>query len=426
MSDQKVFLSYRRALSPWLARSVFQSLRSEDYDVFMDVEGLGSGQFPPAILHQIEARTHFVIVLVPGSLERTVNDGDWLRREIEHALQMRRNVVPLMADGFTFEAEEKRLGGKRRLPRKIKELSDQNGLNVHTDYFEEGMKKLRDRFLTKQVSVALTPTPVEDKNIVERMTTNASLASASPLDRILKWSAQIPLEPPTLTQSTKAGIYWEWTVVPLARGYVLQKSIDGSFDKPLEIFDGDATRFPPAGDSDARVQDALPNPLRTMMLKTEREFDISQGVVSMKFGRELYATTPGYFRVKAKGGFAFRDSPWSEAVKAKRRPSSLLDPVKKIPLEAPVLQRMGFRLKWTKVLGASGYVLEESDTRQFENPKQLYDGEEMGYLHTPALLSKVAPNPNRPIVPFRYFRVKAKGSEIFDDSPWSNVLEITS
>ncbi|HEY7190605.1 MAG TPA: toll/interleukin-1 receptor domain-containing protein [Vicinamibacterales bacterium] len=393
MSDQrKVFLSYRRALSPWLARSVFQSLRSEDYDVFMDVEGLGSGQFPPAILHQIDARTHFVIVLVPGSLERTINDGDWLRREIEHALHVRRNVVPLMADGFTFEAEAKRLGSKQ-LPKKIKELSDHNGLNVHTDYFDEGMKKLRDRFLTKQVSVALTPTPVEDKNIVERMTTNASLANASPLDRILKWNAQIPLGRPTLTQSKADGVYWEWTEVPLASGYVLQKSVDQSFTEPLPIYDGDATRFPPP-------------------------FDISRDAVVGLFGN-LFATGPGYFRVKAKGGFAFSDSPWSEVVKGQWRKPAAISVLTKIPLIAPILRLEVLRLKWTKVPGATGYVLQESNTRLFETPTQRYDGAETIY----ALASKEDPFAAY-IIRSKYFRVKAKGSDLFDDSPWSDIVEL--
>ena len=52
----------------------------------MDVGSLGSGAFEPVILREIEARTHFLVLLEPGSLDRIGEPGDWLRREIAHAL----------------------------------------------------------------------------------------------------------------------------------------------------------------------------------------------------------------------------------------------------------------------------------------------------------------------------------------------------
>ena len=39
------------------------------------------------------------MLLEPGSLDRVGEPGDWLRREIVHALAHRRNVVPLLAGG---------------------------------------------------------------------------------------------------------------------------------------------------------------------------------------------------------------------------------------------------------------------------------------------------------------------------------------
>ena len=74
------------------------------FDTFMDVENLDSGEFPRAILSQIEAREHFIVLLQPGSLDHIGEDGDWLRREIAHALAHGRNVVPVTATGSNSAA----------------------------------------------------------------------------------------------------------------------------------------------------------------------------------------------------------------------------------------------------------------------------------------------------------------------------------
>jgi hypothetical protein len=68
-------------------------LRANGYDVFMDVESIDSGTFDTMILNQIAARAHFVLILTPGSIERCVENGDWLRREIETAMDLGRNAM---------------------------------------------------------------------------------------------------------------------------------------------------------------------------------------------------------------------------------------------------------------------------------------------------------------------------------------------
>ena len=55
---------------------------------------------------QIEARAHFLIILTPGTVERCAEPGDWLRREIEYAIDKQRNIVPLLLNGFTFKDTE--------------------------------------------------------------------------------------------------------------------------------------------------------------------------------------------------------------------------------------------------------------------------------------------------------------------------------
>ena len=98
-----VFISYRRSVSWAFARLVFNDLRMHGFDVFMDVESINAGEFETVILNQIAARAHFVVVLAPGSAERLTNPGDWLRREIEFGMDLGRNIIPLLVNGFRFE-----------------------------------------------------------------------------------------------------------------------------------------------------------------------------------------------------------------------------------------------------------------------------------------------------------------------------------
>src|SRR5262245_36369378 len=100
--EKTVFVSYRRTNAPW-ALAVFQDLTLHGYDVFIDYEGIGSGNFEIVILENIRARAHFLVILTPTALERSRDPKDWMRREIEVALDSKRNIVPLMFEGFKFD-----------------------------------------------------------------------------------------------------------------------------------------------------------------------------------------------------------------------------------------------------------------------------------------------------------------------------------
>src|SRR4051794_37544316 len=99
--EKTVFISYRRTNTSW-ALAIFQNLTHNGYDVFLDFNGIASGDFERVILSNINARSHFLVLLTPSALERCNDPRDWLRREIENALETRRNIVPLMLEGFDF------------------------------------------------------------------------------------------------------------------------------------------------------------------------------------------------------------------------------------------------------------------------------------------------------------------------------------
>jgi len=99
--EKTVFISYRRTDEPW-ALAIFQDLTQHGYDVFVDYDGIASGHFETVIFENIRARAHFLVLLTPTALEPRSDPVDWMRREIEAALDNRRNIVPLLLEGSNF------------------------------------------------------------------------------------------------------------------------------------------------------------------------------------------------------------------------------------------------------------------------------------------------------------------------------------
>lgn len=148
--EKSVFISYRRTHNMH-ARAIYLALKARGYDVFLDFETIDAGSFEQIILSQIDARAHFVLVLTASALERCADPQDWLRREIERAMKMQRNVVPLLFDGFDFRQADKYLTGH------LARLPEYNGIEVPTAYFEEAMDRLHSRFLSKPLETILHP-----------------------------------------------------------------------------------------------------------------------------------------------------------------------------------------------------------------------------------------------------------------------------
>ncbi|MGO9402752.1 MAG: tetratricopeptide repeat protein [Terriglobales bacterium] len=150
--EKTVFISYRRTNVPW-ALAIFQNLTQHGYDVFFDYSGIASGDFESVILENIHARAHFLVLLTPSALERCGDPADWLRREIEAALDGQRNIVPLMLEGFDFGTPTiaSQLTGKLAL------LNHYNALSIPPEYFVEAMGRLRDRYLNVPLDAVLYP-----------------------------------------------------------------------------------------------------------------------------------------------------------------------------------------------------------------------------------------------------------------------------
>ncbi len=148
--EKTVFLSYRRTNAPW-ALAIFHNLTQYGYDVFFDFNGVASGDFERVIIGNIKARAHFIVLLTPSALERCGEPGDWLRREIETALDTQRNIVPLMLEGFDFSAP----GVASGLTGTLASLKSYNALRIPVEYFDEAMQRLRDKYLNVALDAVL-------------------------------------------------------------------------------------------------------------------------------------------------------------------------------------------------------------------------------------------------------------------------------
>lgn len=159
--EKTVFISYRRKDISW-ALAVYQYLTSQKYDVFFDFSSLSSGDFEQVIVSNIRARAHFILILTPTALDRCNQLGDWLRREIEIAIDEKRNIIPLFFDGFNFGSPTV----AKMLTGKLANINRYNGLEVPPGYFMEAMERLRSRYINVPLNAVLHPITTEVRKVV--------------------------------------------------------------------------------------------------------------------------------------------------------------------------------------------------------------------------------------------------------------------
>ncbi|VDK37673.1 unnamed protein product [Taenia asiatica] len=97
------FISYRRSNGTHLASLVKTLLQLRNYRVFLDIERLKGGRFEHKLMDSIKRSDNFILVLTEGALDRCSTDGsiDWVRREINCALENNCHIIPL-SDRFDW------------------------------------------------------------------------------------------------------------------------------------------------------------------------------------------------------------------------------------------------------------------------------------------------------------------------------------
>ena len=93
-----IFISYRREGGADFARHMQLKLQNYNYRVFLDYDELKDGRFDQRIMDAIASAPVFMFILSPHSLDRCCNEDDWVRQEIEFALQCGKHIVPVNPD----------------------------------------------------------------------------------------------------------------------------------------------------------------------------------------------------------------------------------------------------------------------------------------------------------------------------------------
>src|SRR5687768_8507339 len=158
--EKTVFISYRRK-DRYEALAVYQYLTSQLYEVFLDYTSIPSGDFEQIIVSNIKARAHFVLILTPTALDRCSEPGDWLRREIETAIEEKRNIIPLFFDDFNFSAP----GVAEKLTGKLGAIKRYNGLDIPAGYFTEAMERLCEKYLNVPLNAVIHPVSTEVRKV---------------------------------------------------------------------------------------------------------------------------------------------------------------------------------------------------------------------------------------------------------------------
>jgi hypothetical protein len=134
-----IFISYRHEGGETMAILLHDRLTAKGYNVFLDVESLNSGKFNSQLLKVIENCKDVISVLSKNSLDRCVNEDDWVLMELSHAFKHGKNIIPFMLRGFEWT---------ENLPEGIAELPLQNGVNAkHNEYFDASVERLITKFL---------------------------------------------------------------------------------------------------------------------------------------------------------------------------------------------------------------------------------------------------------------------------------------
>ena len=140
-----IFISYRRkGAGAGVAGELQSKLENLGYKVFLDVDKIGSGQFPTQIKQAITECKDFLLVLSPGTLDRCVDEEDWVRREIVLAQEMNKNIVGVGLPGFIMPDED-------ALPAPLKSLATRQVFLWTHEYRAASFEKIAENLVSTKL-----------------------------------------------------------------------------------------------------------------------------------------------------------------------------------------------------------------------------------------------------------------------------------
>ena len=140
-----IFISYRRkGAGAGVAGELQSKFENLGYKVFLDVDKIGSGQFPEQIKQAISECKDFLLVLSPGTLDRCVDEEDWVRREIILAQEQNKNIVGVGLPGFIMPEED-------ALPEPLKSLATRQVFMWTHEYRAASFEKIAENLISTKL-----------------------------------------------------------------------------------------------------------------------------------------------------------------------------------------------------------------------------------------------------------------------------------
>lgn len=137
------FISYRRQDSSIEVKNLYDALQLRGYSTFCDIYSLGSGEFNKDLITAIDNCTNFILVLGKHSLDRCVEDNDWLTNEIREAIQKKKNIICVFTGDINYPDS---------LPKDIEEIRYRNGIKFDIFYFDNFIDRLISQFFVSNIS----------------------------------------------------------------------------------------------------------------------------------------------------------------------------------------------------------------------------------------------------------------------------------
>ena len=149
-----IFISYRRSDTEQNARTINAEFKSRHYRCFLDYDELKDGQFDARIKEAIKDAPLFIALLSPDYFSRCNDENDWVRQEIECALDNDKKIIPININNAfkTFPAD---------LPQRIK---DGIGCHQFSEVYMRGTLQdnieaiIRDRIKVEVSEINTNPT----------------------------------------------------------------------------------------------------------------------------------------------------------------------------------------------------------------------------------------------------------------------------
>ena len=146
-NNYDIFISYKRKSLP-TANNLYYRLTTRGYSTFFDLEEMGRDNFNVQLLNYIENAKDVFVILEEGSLDGCKQENweekDWFCHEIAFALEKKKNIIPILLNGYQMPSQD-------FFPDRLKELSLKNAPEFNFSFFEAYLDKLieKDYLLSK-------------------------------------------------------------------------------------------------------------------------------------------------------------------------------------------------------------------------------------------------------------------------------------